>query len=201
MASSRNGPLGHSLSPERWQQVKSVLSAALETDPAERSSYLDKACATDPALRLEVENLLSIEEHSLTALLNPITPAFSETPDRMDTRVGRRIGPYQLVEEIGIGGMGEVYRAFRADDQYKKEVAIKLVRAGQDSKFVVARFKNERQVLASLDHPNIARLLDGGTTNDGIPRVSAARVSVRNQNGEAEPFVSHPSHRWLGPPD
>jgi len=157
------------MTPERWQQIKSVLSAALETDPAERSSYLDKACATDLSLRLEVENLLAIGEQSLTGLVNPITPAVSETLDGVDTRIGRRIGPYQLVEEIAIGGMGEVYRAFRADDQYKKEVAIKLVRAGQDSKFVIDRFKHERQVLASLDHPNIACLLDGGTTDDGIP--------------------------------
>ena len=84
-------------------------------------------------------------------------------------RVGRRIGPYQLVEEIGVGGMGEVYRAFRADDQYRQQVAIKLVRAGHDSSFVVSRFKNERQILAGIEHPNIARLLDGGTTEDGVP--------------------------------
>ena len=99
-------------------------------------------------------------------LQGPFAAALGEDRNR---RLGQRVGPYQLVEEIGVGGMGEVYRAFRADDQYKKEVAIKLVRAGQDSSFVIARFKHERQVLASLDHPNIARLLDGGTTDDGIP--------------------------------
>lgn len=166
MASTRNESHGASLTPERWKQVKSVLSVALETDPAQRMSYLDSACAADPSLRCEVENLLAIEEQDPTELFRRIP--FAETADA-PARIGRRVGAYQLVEEIGIGGMGQVYRAFRADDQYKKEVAVKLVRAGQDSKFVIARFKNERQVLASLDHPNIARLLDGGTTEDGVP--------------------------------
>ena len=76
---------------------------------------------------------------------------------------------YQIVEEIGQGGMGEVYRAERADGQYDKQVAIKFVRGGFDTKAVLERFRHERQMLASLDHPNIARLLDGGTTEEGIP--------------------------------
>ncbi len=86
-----------------------------------------------------------------------------------DPKIGHRIGPYKIAEPIGHGGMGVVYRAFRADDQYQKQVAIKLIRTGQDSAFVVSRFRNERQILASLDHPNIARLLDGGATENGIP--------------------------------
>jgi serine/threonine protein kinase len=90
--------------------------------------------------------------------------------------VGCRVGTYQIVEQLGMGGMGEVYRAFRADDQYRKEVAIKLVRAGQDSAFVVSRFKNERQTLANLDHPNIARLLDGGSTEEGVPYFVITRL-------------------------
>jgi serine/threonine protein kinase len=90
--------------------------------------------------------------------------------------VGCRVGTYQIVEQLGMGGTGEVYRAFRADDQYRKEVAIKLVRAGQDSAFVVSRFKNERQTLANLDHPNIARLLDGGSTEEGVPYFVITRL-------------------------
>src|SRR5262249_6867507 len=81
----------------------------------------------------------------------------------------RRIGAYQIVEEIGHGGMGEVYRAVRADGQYTKEVAVKLVRSGYESGSLAERFRHERQILASLDHPNIARLLDGGSTGDGVP--------------------------------
>jgi serine/threonine protein kinase len=78
-------------------------------------------------------------------------------PDHREPMIGRRLGTYEIVEQIGAGGMGEVYRAIRADDQYRKQVAIKLVRAGQNSDFVIRRFKNERQILASLDHPNIAQ--------------------------------------------
>jgi serine/threonine protein kinase len=85
------------------------------------------------------------------------------------SRASRRVGPYQIVEQIGLGGMGEVYRAFRADDEYRRQVAIKLIRAGAASHFVLERFKTERQLLASFDHPNIARLFDGGTTDDGVP--------------------------------
>jgi serine/threonine protein kinase len=83
--------------------------------------------------------------------------------------IGRRIGVYQIELEIGHGGMGEVYRAIRADGQFKKNVAIKMVRGGYDTAAVLERFLHERQILASLDHPNIARLYDGGTTDDGIP--------------------------------
>jgi serine/threonine protein kinase/tetratricopeptide (TPR) repeat protein len=86
-----------------------------------------------------------------------------------DAIVGRRVGPYLVVAEVGRGGMGAVYRAVRDDDQYKKEVALKLVQAGADSQETLERFKRERQMLAGLDHPNIARLLDGGATEDGRP--------------------------------
>ena len=82
---------------------------------------------------------------------------------------GRRIGAWRLLEQMGHGGMGTVYLAERADDEYRKKVALKVIRVGQDSADVIARFKRERQILAALDHPNIAKLLDGGTTDDGRP--------------------------------
>src|SRR5579863_4322420 len=160
------------LSPERWRHAKELLATALEMDLDARSVYLDQACVNDPALRVELDRLLAADQQAGGQFLN--TPAITTeiaptSGNSARPRVGRRVGPYQIVEEIGAGGMGEVYRAFRADDQYRKQVAIKLVRAGQDSSFVVSRFKNERQILASLDHPNIARLHDGGTTEDGLP--------------------------------
>ena len=116
--------------------------------------------------------MLASHEQALTDFMD--TPAIRDVtgmPVAQESKamIGRRVGTYQIVEQIGMGGMGEVYRAFRADDQYRKEVAIKLVRAGQDSAFVVSRFKHERQILANLDHPNIARLLDGGSTEEGVP--------------------------------
>lgn len=160
------------MTPERWEKVKEILATALETPPAERRQFLDKSCAGDDELRREVELLLAGEQQVKSQFLGQTALAEAAAailPQRESPWIGQRVGAYQIVEQIGEGGMGEVYRAFRADDQYRKEVALKFVRASQDSKFVVARFKHERQVLASLDHPNIARLLDGGTTEHGLP--------------------------------
>lgn len=160
------------MTPERWQQVRDELSAALALAPRDRSAYLEGLGANDPALRSEVMSLLAIEQQASPEFLCPPTDGDEVTLNGSGTessRLGRRIGPYQLVEEIGIGGMGVVYRAFRADDQFRKEVAIKLVRSGENSSFVVSRFKSERQLLAGLDHPNIAALFDGGTTEEGVP--------------------------------
>src|SRR5436309_2061828 len=160
------------MTPERWRRMKELLGPVLELDPAKRADYLDQACGNDAELRMDLERLLDAGEQagaeflSHPAILRDFAPDF---PQQVETWIGRRIGSYELVEEIGVGGMGEVYRAVRADDEYRKEVAIKLVRSGQDSGFVLHRFKNERQILAGLDHPNIARLLDGGTTEEGLP--------------------------------
>ena len=100
----------------------------------------------------------------------PLCPLDESATGQQDTCWrGRRIGPYEIVDEIGEGGMGAIYLARRADDHYNKQVAIKLVRRGFDSSFTVSRFKAERQILANLDHPNIARLLDGGSTDEGQP--------------------------------
>jgi RNA polymerase sigma factor (TIGR02999 family) len=169
---ARNERRCPNMTPERWQQIRDGLSSVLEMAPSERSAYLDGLGAKDPTLRSEIASLLAVEQQANPEFLNPPTiadPAGAASVESGKSRVGRRIGPYQLVEEIGVGGMGEVYRAFRADDEYRKEVAIKLVRSGEDSNFVVSRFKSERQVLASLDHPNIAGLFDGGTTDEGLP--------------------------------
>ena len=83
--------------------------------------------------------------------------------------IGRRLGAYRIEREIGRGGMGAVYEAIRVDNEFNKRVAIKLVKRGMDTDFILRRFRNERQILAALDHPHIARLLDGGTTDDGLP--------------------------------
>src|SRR5438477_1699732 len=156
--------------PERWNVVKDKLFVALELEGAERTAYLEEIAGQDPELRLELDSLIASHEQASTAFLNqPAAHIATLITASQQDLIGRRLGPYQLVRQIGIGGMGEVYRAFRADDQYRKEVAIKLVRAGQGSGFILDRFKNERQILASLEHPNICRLLDGGTTPEGLP--------------------------------
>ncbi len=160
------------MTSERWQKIKSVLAEALEELPASRSAYLDRSCAGDEDLRREVELWLGRERELSPRFLNetalPRAAASALTAGSI-AWVGRRIGAYKTIELVGVGGMGEVYRALRADDQYRKEVALKIVRAGQDSSVILARFRHERQILASLEHPNIARLLDGGTTEEGTP--------------------------------
>ena len=158
------------MNPERWQQVKHALDSVLALQSAQRPPYLEKLSSTDPELHREVESLLRSHEQAESSFLRDpamaVLPGF-EAPRK--ARTGRRIGAYDILEEIGRGGMGEVYRAVRADGEFDREVAVKLVRSGFDSQFILERFRHERQILAGLDHPNIARLLDGGTTDDGIP--------------------------------
>ena len=157
------------MEPARWQQVKTALGEAMALTGQPRAAYLQSVGATDPALRAELESLLQAEEHAGTTFLESPAAILLETPAPSSQHVGRRLGPYRLLEEIGAGGMGEVYRAVRVDEEYEREVAIKLVRAGADAQFVGARLRTERQILAAFQHPNIARLFDGGTTEEGIP--------------------------------
>jgi serine/threonine protein kinase/tetratricopeptide (TPR) repeat protein len=157
------------MTPERWQHVKAVFQAAAEHRPGERRAYLDQACAGDSDLRRQVEALLVSHEQAPSFLEAPVfeLAALAASAGPSDSMVGRRIGPYQVVREIGRGGMGTVYLARRADDQYEKQVAIKVVKRGMDTDAVLRRFRTERQILAHLDHPNIATLLDAGMTDDG----------------------------------
>jgi serine/threonine protein kinase len=160
------------MTPERWERIKDILGAALELPDHERTQYLDRQCEDDPSLRCEIELLLRDAQNVEPQFLGETSlaeVAAALIPVEDNPWIGRRVGVYKIVEQIGSGGMGEVYRAFRADDQYRKEVALKVIRAGHDSGSVITRFKNERQILASLEHPNIARLLDGGTTDEGVP--------------------------------
>lgn len=153
------------MTPERWESVSEILEKAISMSEAERERYVDSACGADHELRTEVLSLLMSHQQAGSQFLN--SPIAAPAPE--PSRVGRRIGPYLVQELIAHGGMGEVFAAVRADGQYEKRVAIKLVRSGFDSGLIVDRFRTERQILASLVHPNIAQLLDGGTTEDGIP--------------------------------
>ena len=146
--------------PERWQQIERLFAEAADCPLAERASLLDRLCAGDAELRREVESLLACDDPD-----RPLLDAAPESPDM----TGRRIGAYQLTGLIGQGGMGAVYRGVRVDDQYHKQVAIKLLKRGMDTDFMLSRFRQERQILANLEHPFIARLLDGGATEDGLP--------------------------------
>src|SRR5712692_7859043 len=155
---------------ERWRQIETLFHRVLDCEPRRRAVFLDSACAGDASLRMEIESLLSsYEKGSFTE-----TPAFAEGIKLLEeneerSRTGQNIGPYRVIRKIGQGGMGAVYLAARADEAFEKKVAIKLIKRGQDSEEVIQRFRSERQILASLDHPNITSLLDGGTTEDGLP--------------------------------
>lgn len=165
------------LSPERWREVESLLDAAFDRAPEERAAFLEEACADDPELRQIVIRLLEADGDAGAFLEQPAgiwAASFLETgpsnapPSPPTPGVGAHVGPYRLVRELGRGGMGVVYLAQRADEQFDQEVAIKLI-AHRDTERVVQRFRSERQILAQLQHPNIARLFDGGVTEDDQP--------------------------------
>ena len=157
------------MTPAEWSTVKSILSEALECEPAERSAFLERSCGSNPDLRRRVEALIRADERSWSTLEAPAVASSSLASGFRLPSSGDRIGPYELLSELGHGGMGVVYLARRADEQYEKRVAIKLARAGIAGDLLDVRFRAERQIVASLDHPNIARLLDGGATPDGRP--------------------------------
>ena len=156
------------MTPERWQQVKSTLAGALERDDTrERSSFLQQECAGDIELEREVRSLLDQPTDHFDACAAIIG---CTNDDSVGTsNAGRRIGAYELIRELGRGGMGTVWLAQRADRQFEKFVAIKLLKRGTDTDEVLRRFRAEREILARLEHPNIARLIDAGTTDDELP--------------------------------
>ncbi|HWQ32388.1 MAG TPA: protein kinase [Blastocatellia bacterium] len=156
------------MNPERHQLLTDLLDEALKRQATERAAFLSQACAGDATLRSEVESLIASFEQSPDFIEASALAGIGELFSEEEPMEGRRIGHYQLVRELGRGGMGAVYLAERADE-YREKVALKLVKRGMDTEFVVRRFRHERQILASLHHPNIARLLDGGTTEDGLP--------------------------------
>ena len=155
------------MTKERWQQVKAVLDGALERTGAERMAFLAATCQGDEELRNEVDSLLASEAKAEDFIETPIFRIWKE--DEKPLAEGQRIGAYRIVREAGRGGMGAVYLAERADEEFRRQAAIKLVRRGMDTDEIVRRFRAERQILANLDHPNVARLLDAGTTEDGRP--------------------------------
>jgi eukaryotic-like serine/threonine-protein kinase len=154
-----------------WQEIEGMFQAALEVAPAERAAWLDQQCEGDAALRREVESLLAAEIESADFLRGSALPKITSLLlDETETsRAGQHIGPYKVLDELGRGGMGVVYLADREDDQFRQRVAIKLIKRGLDTEDILRRFRNERQILASLNHPNIGKLFDGGTTEDGLP--------------------------------
>jgi eukaryotic-like serine/threonine-protein kinase len=175
------------------QHVAEIFTAAADRAPHERAMFVEHACEGDTALRAEVESLLSAYEEShgfLDHIQSSVFPlALAELPD--DSETGCTVGAYRVVREIGRGGMGVVYLAERADGQFEQRVALKLVRAGLHFGPYLHRFLRERRILARLQHPGIAGLLDGGVTQDGRPFLVMEYV-------EGVPLTSHCDRNALG---
>ncbi len=153
---------------ERWQRVEAIFKAAIELPPSQQTPFLDESCGDDSELRQTVERLLNSDRQAGGFLEEALLGAIELVEGA--TRKGEEtLGPYRLIEQIGSGGMGAVYKAARDDSEYEQIVAIKVIHTGMGSPLAVERFRRERQILAGLEHPNIARLLDGGTTEAGLP--------------------------------
>ena len=149
---------------DRFAEARDLFLAALERPPDERAAFLQEACAGDEELRREVESLLAHHDDAGSSALMEATTAVRPTKPAPP----RRIGPYRLLQKLGEGGMGEVYEA-EQEAPVKRRVAIKLVKWGMSGEEVLARFDSERQALALMSHPNIARVYDAGATEDGRP--------------------------------
>src|SRR6185369_1435619 len=159
------------MTPERWIHIKDLFHRALERDPAERPAYVVAEAGDDRELVGEVQSLISAHESAGESLERPVVDLKAEFPVDESTvpGVGRYVGPYRLLREVGWGGMGAVYEALREDEAFRKRAAVKVVRREMASEAILVRFRQERQILAGLDHPHIAALFDGGATADGRP--------------------------------
>ncbi|MBW3630970.1 MAG: protein kinase [Gemmatimonadetes bacterium] len=158
------------MNSERWEWLNELFHAARALAPEERPTFLAERCGDDPGLREEVERLIAAHERAGQFIEVPaLASGGSWVQARIHPAPGHRFGPYRVAGEIARGGMGAVYLAERADGQYERRVALKVIKGGMDTHLVLERFRAERQILAQLDHPNIARLLDGGTTEAGQP--------------------------------
>ena len=188
------------ITPERWHRASEIFADALEHDEGEvREAYLRQACGDDHALLQQVRALLDAESRSPNALrMTQFAQAMAgragagaeAAGDGAAHWIGRRLGAYKIVSEIARGGMGLVFKGHRDDAEFNKDVAIKLVRASVDQTRLIERFKAERQILATLDHPNIARLIDGGSTTEGWPFLVMEFV-------DGEPITAYASRHAL----
>jgi len=175
------------MTPERWHQIADQFEQALELDESARTSFLARIRAEDPDLCREIEILLECDRQNDNTLSDVVQQAAHIA---LDEQSGDRLGPYRLTKLLGRGGMGSVHLAVRSDDQFHKQVAVKLIRKGLDTEDILQRFRHERQILAHLEHPYIARLLDGGSSPDGRPYLVMEYV-------DGEPILEYCRHNLL----
>ncbi|MEL6615209.1 MAG: tetratricopeptide repeat protein, partial [Bacteroidota bacterium] len=181
------------LDPVRWARIEAVFADAAEMAPGDRLSFLDRACcddtgAPDLALRDEVLALLRLDDEATAFFEDGLQKVVAPSPPAAEP--GERVGPWRLVREVGRGGMGAVWLAERADGDFRQRAAIKVVRRGLGED-AIERFRAERQILADLDHPHIAKLLDGGVTDDGRPYLALEFI-------EGEPITDYADRHRLG---
>jgi serine/threonine protein kinase len=156
------------MTPERFRQVRNLFEAAIEKDPAARPAFIAEAAQSDADLEQEVHRMMDAHARRVTFLDGTLTAPIELRTDPLRME-GRRLGHWEILTEIGRGGMGTVYSARRADGVYDQRVAVKVVTPAAGGEEVVRRFSQERTILAGLDHPNIARIYDGGATEEGWP--------------------------------
>ncbi len=157
------------LDAERWQRLQELFYAALELEASARPAFIDQQCSGDADLRQRALDLLRANDKAEGRFESVIRHTLALAADEVGSQGLKEIGPYRVLSELGHGGLSTVYLAERADQHFHMRVAIKVVRQGMDTDDILRRLRQERQILASLDHPNIARLFDGGTTEEGLP--------------------------------
>ncbi|MDR3699763.1 MAG: serine/threonine-protein kinase [Candidatus Sulfopaludibacter sp.] len=159
------------LPADRWTQIEAIFEAGVDLPPGEREAFLEGQCHGDPELHAEVISLLQFDLAQEPPLLDAIHAGVASVLGD-DPIAGQMLGPYRIEREIGRGGMSVVYLAARADGEFQKRVAVKLIKRGMDTASVIQRLRRERRILAGLEHPSIAHLLDGGTTAEGLPWIA-----------------------------
>ena len=183
------------MTPKRWQEIEDILDQVMPRPPEERTAQLDRLCGEDATLRGQVEEMLIycdqaqeeafLEKSPLADAQNLVLGSILAEEPETGLKAGDSVGSYQIVFRVGHGGMGEVYRAERADGRFHKDVALKVVKRGMDTREILQRFRYEREILARLEHPNIAQLHDAGVTDDGRPYFVMEYVE------KGQPLVSH----------
>ncbi len=173
--------------PEQWPKIKEIVGAALEREPNERDAFLDQACSQNGELRAEVESLLAAHADADGLSAHPWATTVPEATE------SKTIGPYRLVRELGVGGMGQVWLAEQTEP-VRRPVALKLIKAGMYDPAMVQRFQGERQSLASMDHPAIAKVFDAGATPTGQPYFVMEYVA-------GLPITDYCDHQKLGIPE
>ncbi len=177
------------MDPTTWKRVEEIFLAAVDLTEPQQRNFLESSCGDDQELRRSVERMLTADSRSDRKVVDVLADGVGLLENRLGT--SERIGPYRILDRIAEGGMGVVFLAERADQEFDKKVAVKLIRSGMDTRSIVERFRRERQILAGLEHPNIAHLLDGGSTSDGRPYFVMEYV-------EGEPIDLYCDHHRLG---